>query len=193
HGQQNRAVESNLPGALGMHEQLRVVKPFLLSDTPIVSPALINEFRFGVSFNTNPQTAASIDGPAFIRAAGLTNVTRTGDLPPVKQLPVVGFAQGPGVQSIEVTNQRFFNEDLTVQGQDTVSKIAGKHSLRIGFEVNQRKFKDQNQPTNVFGSFTFTNRYTGFNFADFLLGIPSTISRAPYAEQREDRSIAYDW
>src|SRR5439155_10554897 len=37
------------------------------------------------------------------------------------------------------------------------------------------------------------NQYTGFNFADFLLGMPTSISRAPFALKREDRSIAYDF
>jgi hypothetical protein len=191
--QQNPDFESGLPGVLGMRQQLRVVKHALLSDTHIFSPTLINEFRFGISYNTNPRWAADVDGPAFVRALGLTNVTVDGQLQPVRQVPIVSFAQGAGIQTIEVTQQRFFNEDLTYQWQDSVSLITGKHSLRFGFEINQRQFNDQNQPNNYFGSFQFTNRYTGFNFADFLLGTPSSISRGAYALRREDRSIAYDW
>lgn len=191
--QQNPDFESGLPGILGLRQQLRVVKHFLISDTHIFSPTLINEFRFGISYNTNPRWAKDVDGPAFVRATGLTNVTRDGQLPNVHQAPIVRFAQGPGIQSIEVTQQRFFNEDITFQWQDTVSKISGKHSLRLGAEVNKRHFNDQNQPADLFGNFQFTNRYTGFNFADFLLGIPSSISRGPFAERREDRSIAYDF
>jgi len=191
--QQNPDFESGLPGVLGLRQQLRVVKHALLSDTHIFSPTFINEFRFGISYNTNPRWATDVDGPAFVRAAGLTNVTLDGQLQPVRQLPIVSFAQGPGIQTIEVTTQRFFNEDLTYQWQDSVSKIIGQHSLRFGFEINQRQFNDQNQPNNYFGSFQFTNRYTGFNFADFLLGIPTSISRGAFALRREDRSIAYDW
>jgi hypothetical protein len=138
--QQNPDVESGLPGTLGLHEQLRVVKHVLVSDTHIFSPGLINEARFGISFNTNPQSAQDIDGPAFIKQAGLINVTRDGVIPNVREIPVVSFAQGPGIQAIQVTNQRAFNEDLTYQWQDTVSKIAGKHSLRAGGEVNLRQF-----------------------------------------------------
>ena len=191
--QQSPDFESGLPGILGLRQQLRVVKHFLVSDTHIFSPSLINELRFGISYNTNPRWAKDVDGPAFVRALGLTNLTRDGQIPDVHQIPIVSFAQGPGIQTIEVTQQRFFNEDITFQWQDTVSKITGKHSLRFGFEINKRHFNDQNQPTNLFGSFQFTNRYTGFNFADFLLGVPSTISRGAFALRREDRSIAYDW
>ena len=191
--QQNPDFESGLPGTLGFHQQLRVVKHVLVSDTHIFSTSLINEARFGISFNTNPQSAKDINGPDFIKRAGLTNVTRDGVIPDVHEIPVVSFAQGPGIQAISVTNQREGNEDLTYQWQDTVSKITGKHSLRFGAEVNLRYFKDQNQSTNLFGNFQFTNQYTGLNFADFLLGMPTTLSRAPYALRRVDRSVAYDF
>jgi hypothetical protein len=191
--QQNPDFESGLPGVFGLRQQLRVVKHSLLSDTHVFSPTLINELRFGISYNTNPRWAKDVNGPEFLAKTGLQNVTRDGNIPDAFVVPIVSFAQGPGVQTIEVTQQRFFNEDLTYQWQDTISKIIGKHSLRFGFEVNQRYFNDQNQPTNLYGSFQFTNRYTGFNFADFLLGVPSTMSRGAFALKREDRSIAYDW
>jgi hypothetical protein len=191
--QENPAFESGLPGTLGIRSQLRVVRHAVVSDTHIFSPKLINEFRFGVAYNTNPRWAEDVDGAAFVRAAGLTNVTRDGKLPEAHEIPIIRFAQGPGIQSIEVTQQRYFNEDLTYQWQDTVSKISGKHSLRFGVEINQRRFKDQNQPNDLFGNFQFTNQYTGFNFADFLLGIPTSISRGPYAEVRDDHSTAFDF
>lgn len=191
--QDNPDFESGLPGSLGIKQQLRVVRHFVVSETHVFSPSLINEFRFGVSYNTNPRWAKDVDGPAFVRATGLTNVTRDGALPDVHQVPIIRFAQGPGIQTIEVTQQRFFNEDFTFQWQNTVSKITRKHSLRFGVEIDRRHFNDQNQPANVFGNFQFTNKYTGLNFADFLLGMPDSISRAPFADRQADRSIAYDF
>jgi hypothetical protein len=128
-----------------------------------------------------------------VRAAGLTNVSRDGNVPDAHQIPVVSFARGPGIQTVEATRQRFFNEDITYQWQNTISKIAGRHSLRFGVEVNKLNFNDQYQPANLFGSYQFTDRYTGFNFADFLLGIPSSVSRGAFAQQRHDRAIAYDF
>jgi hypothetical protein len=191
--QQNPNFESGLPGTLGLTQQLRVVKHFLLSDTHVFSPTLINEARFGISFNTNPYYAASVNGPEFIQKTGLTNVTRDGTIPDIHEIPVLSFSQGAGIQSISVTNERYYNEDLTYQWQDTISKIAGKHSLRFGVEVNQWYMKDQNQAVNVLGSYDFTNRYTGFNFADFLLGLPSSMSRTPYAVYREDLAVGWDF
>jgi hypothetical protein len=191
--QQNPSFESGLPGTLGLHQQLRVVKHALISDTHVFSPSLINEARFGIAYNTNPRWAEDVDGPAFLQATGLYNVTRDGNIPDVHQMPIVRFSSGPGIQTIEVTRERYFNEDLTYQWQDTVSKITGKHSMRFGAEINKRHFNDQYQPANLYGNFQFTNAYTGFNFADFLLGVPNSISRSAYAQKREDRSIAYDF
>ncbi len=191
--QQNPNFVGGLPGTLGFHQQLRVVKHALVSDTHIFSPTTINEARFGISFNTNPQSSRDIDGPAFIKQAGLTNVTRDGVIPDVKQIPVVGFGGGLGIQPIQVSNQREGNQDLTYQWQDTVSLIRGKHSLRMGGEINLRYFKDQNQSINLFGNFQFNGTYTQLNFADFLLGMPTTITRAPFALKRVDKSIAYDF
>jgi hypothetical protein len=191
--QTNPDFESGLPGTLGMRRQVRVVKHFLLSDTQIFSPSLINEFRFGIAYNTNPRWATSLNGADFVTAAGLTNVSRDGKLPDAHQIPVVSFARGPGIHTIEATQQRYFNEDITFQWQNTISKITGKHSLRFGLEVNKLHFNDQNQPANLFGSYQFTDRYSGFNFADFLLGVPSSLSRGAFALRREDRAIAYDF
>ncbi len=191
--QQNPAYESGLPGSLGLTQQLRVVKHFLVSDTHVFSPTLINEARFGISFNTNPYYAASVDGAEWIQKTGLTNVTRDGKIPEIHEVPCLSFSQGAGIQGICVTNQRYFNEDLTYQWQDTVSKISGKHSIRTGFEINEWFMKDQNQQSNVLGSYDFSNRYTGFNFADFLLGVPSSMSRSPFAVYRVDKAVGYDF
>jgi hypothetical protein len=190
--QTNPDFESGLPGTLGMRRQVRVVKHFLVSDTHIFSPSLINEFRFGIAYNTNPRWATSLNGADFVAAAGLMNVSRDGKVPDAHQIPVVSFARGPGIQTIEATQQRYFNEDITFQWQNTISKITGRHSLRFGLEVNKLHFNDQNQPANLFGSYQFTDRYTGFNFADFLLGVPTSLSRGAFAQRREDRAIAYD-
>ncbi len=191
--QTNPVFESGLPGTVGLRNQVRVVKHVVLSDTHVFSPTLINEARFGIAYNTNPYFANDLDGPAFVKAAGLTNVTRDGSLPDVKEVPIVRFASGPAIQTVEVINHRLFNEDITFQWQDTLSVITGKHSMRFGVEINKRHFNDQSNPSNVFGNFQFTNAYTGFNFADFLLGVPASISRGAAAQKRQDRSVAYDF
>ncbi|MGH9662723.1 MAG: carboxypeptidase regulatory-like domain-containing protein, partial [Bryobacteraceae bacterium] len=111
--QQSPDFESGLPGVFGLRHQLRVVKHALISDTHIFSSTLINEARFGISYNTNPRWAKDVNGPEFLARTGLQNTSRDGKIPEAFVVPIVSFAQGPGIQTIEVTQQRFFNEDLT--------------------------------------------------------------------------------
>ena len=43
------------------------------------------------------------------------------------------------------------------------------------------------------GSLTFSNTFTGFTYADFLLGIPSTVSRSYPALETNRLRWAYDY
>jgi hypothetical protein len=59
--------------------------------------------------------------------------------------------------------------------------------VKAGFVINRTLYADGQVPTsgslvsggsNLFGSATFSNRFTGFPYADFLLGIPTTSARS---------------
>ena len=39
-------------------------------------------------------------------------------------------------------------------------------------------WSDSSAPPCLFGCVTFSDRFTGFDYADFLLGYPTTVSRA---------------
>src|SRR5207253_2672015 len=52
---------------------------------------------------------------------------------------------------------------------------------------------DLQQRDNLFGSLSFSNRYTGHPYADFLLGVPSTVSRASPAVEIDRLRWAYDF
>jgi hypothetical protein len=178
---------------VGYGGTIRRVRHLLVSDTHIFTPTLINEFRFGASLDSLPWENTLLNGPSFIQAAGLTNVTSDGTIPDVPMVPLLSFSGGAGIEGIYPTAYEPLGQSRTFQWQDTVSKIAGKHSIRAGFEVNWRHGNIQQEPDALLGSHEFSNRYTGLNFADFLLGIPSTISRSAYVPARNDRQIAYDF
>jgi Carboxypeptidase regulatory-like domain/TonB dependent receptor len=182
-----------IAGYLGYGGTIRKVRHILLSDTHIFTATLINEFRFGASLDSLPWKNTLLNSTAFIQAAGLTNVTRDGTVPDVPMIPLISFSQGPGLDGFYPTAYEPLGQSRTFQWQDTVSKITGKHSLRFGVEINWRHGNIQQEPDDLLGSYDFGNQYTGFNFADFLLGIPSTISRSAYVPARYDRQIAYDF
>jgi len=64
---------------------------------------------------------------------------------------------------------------------DVLSKLLGKHTLKVGGEfrylqVNERNFANPN------GGFNFDGNVTGVDFADFLLGATCTQCSAPYTQ-----------
>jgi hypothetical protein len=50
--------------------------------------------------------------------------------------------------------------------------------MKFGFNITRIETDDWTTPNDLFGNLTFSNRYTGFPYADFLLGIPTTAQRA---------------
>jgi hypothetical protein len=104
-----------------------------------------------------------------------------------------GFVTGPGTpgivplapQLVGVENMVFntFTTGVTITGvnqagdtfdlSDSLSKVIGSHTLKLGgqFDFAQVRL----QPNATFnGTFTFAGTETGSDFADFLLGIPSS-------------------
>ena len=60
------------------------------------------------------------------------------------------------------------DNEKTYEWSDTLTCVKGKHLVEAGFSVMHWKFYNYGVDDN--GSFTFTGRYTGNAFADFLLG-----------------------
>jgi len=59
---------------------------------------------------------------------------------------------------------------------DAFSRIMGKHGLKIGEEIHANQINTH--PDVIFnGSFSFSGSETGLDFADFLLGVPSSYTQ----------------
>ncbi|MGB8261870.1 MAG: TonB-dependent receptor, partial [Terracidiphilus sp.] len=62
------------------------------------------------------------------------------------------------------------------EASDAFSRIAGKHGLKVGGEVHSSQINTH--PDVIFnGSFSFSGAETGLDFADFLLGVPSSYTQ----------------
>src|SRR5262249_30231174 len=75
--------------------------------------------------------------------------------------------------------------------QGHVSWFAGRHSMKLGYDIGVGFFKDYREGGALFGSHTFSNRFTNFPYADFLLGIPTTASRDYPANLQHQRTRDY--
>ncbi|MFN3324401.1 MAG: carboxypeptidase regulatory-like domain-containing protein [Bryobacteraceae bacterium] len=149
---------------------------FAFSDMLIVSPTISNEFRVGVNRRKVVETPFTAN-QNWAQQLGIPNVS--GATFPHFNLGSGAFAYGlgqlPGFQDVA--------EDFTIQ--NNVTKIAGKHTFKAGYELMRTRYNSTvpEMPSGIY-SFTGTNApftpNTGIPFASFLLG---TVERATFTQQ----------
>ncbi|MBI4877623.1 MAG: TonB-dependent receptor, partial [Acidobacteria bacterium] len=185
----SRGFEGNLP-AIGQRWQTRDTRNATLSYTQSIRPTLINELRWGRTFNDNPRHGPLM-GKQIVQELGLTGLVD--NLPDINGLPAFSFS-GIGLTGISQQVWRhpgFLN--LVYQVQDHVSWFRGRHSAKVGVTLTRVDLSDNNMPGALFGSASFSNRFAGHPYADFLLGIPTTSSRAAPSILYTRRRWAYDF
>ncbi len=77
----------------------------------------------------------------------------------------------------------------TVQIIDNVTKIVGTHSIQFGVDTHYDQVNERNSYAPN-GAFSFNGNETGFDFADFLLGAPNSLTQAS-KQVLDSRSIYY--
>lgn len=165
----------------------------MLSETHIISPTLVNEFRAGYSrlhTVSNPTLTTQSGIPAQFGIQGISQANNNYGLP---YLNISGLT-GIGAGNWASPNVRFSN---TWQVEDNLTKISGKHTFKGGFQAQFLRFPWLNTTASrgnfAFGTYAGTpdacNAGTGVNgvackststggpgIADFLLTpIASTV------------------
>jgi hypothetical protein len=136
-----------------------------LADTWTVSPTMINQLRatytrqFGGRVN-DPTTSLSDLNSSF---------TIQGD-PTLPRLTVSGYFTGQVSIAGPDAGSDYFGL------KDTLSVVRGNHSLKFGGEVSYEKIVHDTLLDN-YGVFAFNGTKTGNAYADFLLGLPSTMTQ----------------
>ena len=177
----NLPYEGNLP-TIGQRFQQRDDRAATVSYTHMFSPTKVNEIRWGFGFNNNPITPP-VQGLQEVTDLGLQGLAP--NLPDLPGLLHVNWS-GIGLQSISQLNYRAPGyRTHTEELQDHFSWFRGRHNLKFGWDMLRSEYDDFGAPTNLYGSVTFSARFTGGGvagqgnpYADFLLGIPTTASRA---------------
>ncbi len=140
---------------------------FLFSHNISLTPRLINEFRYGFTFN-NGTTSNPFDGRKFTTALGLVGIG-----------PTFGFNGIPEIDFPDLTSQSADHFDNISKSRlteinDNVTYTRGNHNIQAGFDV----MSVQDVSTLSFagaddyGGFDFNGSFSGSPFGDFLLGIP---------------------
>ncbi len=162
-----RTYNSPVPG-YGFQQVRNSVNSFL-SETHTFTPNLLNEFRMGYQRDAAYRTPKQ-DGNTFLQATGLSLGGLT--------IP----AGTPGLPNMEISGGYFDlypNPIQTVISQqyellNNLSWTKDRHSFKGGVLIH---YGDPiiNYQNNQFGRYVFNGQYTGFGYADFLLGYPSRV------------------
>jgi hypothetical protein len=170
----SRAYESNLP-AIGRRWQTRDTRALAVSVSHTLNPSLVMETRFGITYNDNP-LHGPILGKPLVQELGLLGLAD--NLPDINGILGVSFA-GIGITQITQSAWRHPGfKNYVQQYQQHVNWFRGRHSLKAGFIVTRVRFEDNQASANLFGTLSFSNRFTGHPYGDFLLGIPTSALRA---------------
>jgi hypothetical protein len=185
----SRAYEGNLP-AIGRRWQTRDTRALAMSFSHTINPSLISETRFGITYNDNP-LHGPLMGREVVQDLGLTGLAS--DIPDINGLPQIGFA-GVGLTGVSQSAWRHPGfKNYVQQYQQHFNWFRGRHSLKVGFILTRVRFQDNAASANLFGNLSFSDRFTGHPYSDFLLGIPTTASRAFAPVEISRLRWAQDW
>jgi len=149
-------------------------RSLLVSHTWVLTPRLLNEFRFGFT-NVVTSVGFPIEGADALSQLGLTGVNIS-QHPTTHAFPTFNFSAGTGFTPIG-RDKTGVTQSKTIQFTDNLSWTRGKHTFKAGIDARRERYADIETflPSDDFGQFTFQPTFTGNAFGDFLEGLPTTI------------------
>jgi hypothetical protein len=175
----NAASQTSLPG-FGGNYFIDNGRNLTVHHVSTLSPHLLNDAMFGMFRNNTPLGPGlfSSDMTAWNKQLGIAGIPPEQD----NGFPFITFSQ----TSITTPVSYGFgeNDEYIYEGKDEVTWTRGRHTVQTGFDF-RRDEQGSNLPgtgqgnggTCQFGCLNFNGRWTGLDFADFLLGLPFTSSR----------------
>jgi hypothetical protein len=148
-----------------------------MSNTKTFGPTSVNEFRLSF-FRT--ATTTTKPGGGFAKLADLGFVTGIGTLG-INPSGPANFPQTvPPLYfnnfSIGLPTLTTYQPNNTWHLSDGLSKVVGSHTLKFGGEYRSLQINERNTCAPN-GDFTFAGLETGSDFADFLLGAPTSYNQ----------------
>jgi hypothetical protein len=154
-------------------------KQAMLSNIRVLTPSIVNEFRFGYSrwinknqgFNANVRDVVGEIG-------GIPGIAAP--FPEIFGIPQIGISGFDGFGDHGFLP--FIDRNNFFQWMDSISAVRGKHSLRFGAEIRRDRFDELGNsfPRGAFAFSGFATQNpaspsgTGNAFADYLLGLIRT-------------------
>lgn len=181
----NRPYEANLP-TIGQRNQVRSNRASTVSYTHTFNPTMVNEIRWGFHFNNNP-ILLPINGPQLMEELGIVGLAPGIPEEFTGVLKINWSGSSLTGISPSVNHRPVGYRTHTEEVQEHFSWFRNRHNLKFGFNMLRSEYDSYGAPGNLFGNLTFSSRFTGYPYADFLLGIPTRAARA-FPTPRVDRN-----
>src|SRR5688572_6974024 len=136
-----------------------------LADTWTVSPTMINQLRFTYT----RQFGGRVNNPAISLGELGSNFKIQGD-PSLPRLTVTGYFTA----NTAIAGPDAGSDYWSIRDNLTISR--GDHTFKLGGEASYEKIVHDTLLDN-YGVFAFNGSKTGNAYADFLLGLPATMSQ----------------
>jgi carboxypeptidase family protein/TonB-dependent receptor-like protein len=161
------------PGAFTYTNFPQKGRNLAVGETWVISPALVNEIRFGYNYAYHLNAPISLDDRNWVGDIGLRNLA--GSVDPLDYgrpgFTMSGFSgNGEGGITQGATENMFSVSNAT-------SWVKGAHNIRFGLQAQFRNFEHLTEVPPR-GGFTFNGQFTGNVVGDFLLGYCSTCTGA---------------
>jgi len=157
-----------------------------LSWTGVITPKTVAEVRIGAAKfgDVTSYTAGNLPTAASLGIAGFT--AAPSGIPP---LPQISFSGTGAPTNIKFGDTASFGEAALSMIQNiytltgSISRTAGAHTIKFGYELHRDDYNALQQ-SNAGGQISFagsatSSNSTGYSFADFLIGVPSSTSQVP--------------
>jgi hypothetical protein len=149
----------------------------VMSNTKTFGGAQVNEFRLSF-FRTSTHTDepegsfAKLSDLGFVTGNNTLGINPSGPTGFPQTVPPIYFNNF----SIGVPTLTTGQPNNTYQISDSFSKVVGRHTMKFGGEFRYLQINERNTCAPN-GDFTFNGSETGVDFADFLLGAPTSYNQ----------------
>ncbi len=157
--------------------KLRQSHSWAFTDTQTFTPSLINSFTLGgnrdrQTYGTTLNGFTPSTGDQVVLSIGLQGVNPSNLV--AQGFPAMYFNDITSLYASEWGGPKGkaaqLNENWNITDSVTWSK--GRHVIKAGEEVRTFKYYSTQLSDGAYGDFSFNGSVTGFDYADFLLGVP---------------------
>lgn len=159
---------------------------FLIAGNYNFTPHLINEFRYGFTFDTNGNVNP-FNGKSFTDGTGLQGLQNLF----YNGIPELDFGDLTSLDSGRLTS---VTKSRTHVFTDNLMWVKGRHSMKFGMDIRHMQAVTPlgfNGADN-YGTFDYSSAmFTGQEFADFLIGAPNTTFYDVVQADNDGRTMHY--